>query len=208
MNKNKQKWVKWIGELQAIAQNGLAYCKDPFDKTRYVSIQKIVAEIIAYYSECELSQVFNTISAGKGYLTPKLDVRAAIFQDDQILLVQERTDSLWSLPGGWVDINDSPSEAVEREVLEETGYITKAVKLLALYDNMKHDHPPQLPHIHKCFFLCEIMSGEPKQSIETQDIRFFTADKLPQLSLPRVTYQQINRLFKHYHNMSWPTDFD
>ncbi len=208
MDENKQKWVKWIGELQAIAQNDLAYCKDPYDKNRYCALQKVVAEIIANYSECDLSQVFNLLADGKGYLTPKLDVRAAIFRDDKILLVQERMDNLWSLPGGWVDVNDSPGEAVEREVLEETGFCAKATKLLALYDNTKHDHPPQLPHIHKCFFLCEIISGEAKPSIETLDVRFFAEDNLPQLSLPRVTNKQIHRLFQHSLHLDWPTDFD
>lgn len=200
--------VKWIGELQAIAQNGLTFCKDPYDKKRYLAIRKIAAEIAAHCSELDCIHINDLFSSITGYLTPKLDVRAAVFQSTKILLVKETMDGLWALPGGWIDVNDSPSEAVVREVWEETGYHTRAVKLLALYDSHKHDHPPRLPHAHKCFFLCDIISGKPRNSIETSEVAFFEEDKLPQLSLPRVTHKQIHRLFAHYKHKAWPTDFD
>lgn len=200
--------VRWIGELQAIAQNGLTFCKDPYDQKRYLAIRKIAAEIAAHSSGLENTYINDLFASCSGYLTPKLDVRAAVFQQDSVLLVKETMDGLWALPGGWIDVNDSPSEAVVREVLEETGYLTRAVKLLALYDSHKHAHPPRLPHAHKCFFLCDIISGEPRNSIETSAIAFFKEDQLPNLSLPRVTYQQIHRIFEHYKHREWPTDFD
>jgi ADP-ribose pyrophosphatase YjhB (NUDIX family) len=101
---------------------------------------------------------------------------------------------LWTLLGGWVDINESPSESVVREVLEETGLSVKVTRLLALWDKLKHDHPPQWPHTYKIFFLCEIISGEMKENLEISEIKFFSMDRLPDLSTHRVTYNQLKPL--------------
>jgi ADP-ribose pyrophosphatase YjhB (NUDIX family) len=153
--------------------------------------------------------VIRDLFAGQvGYATPKIDVRGAVFRDDAILLVKERSDGCWTLPGGWADVGDSPAEAVVREIAEESGYLTRAVKLLALYDRNKHGHPPIPDHAYKLFFLCEIIGGAPAESTETNGVGFFAEDELPNLSLTRVTPAQIARLFAHNRNPNLPTDFD
>lgn len=202
------RWLDIALKLQAIAQNGLTYAKDPFDAERYEAVREIAADMMSEQTGEEPERILDLFRREQGYATPKVDVRAAVFQDDAILLVKERQDGLWTLPGGWVDVGDPPSEAVEREVREESGYEVRAVKLLALYDRNKHDHSPLPYHIYKLFFLCELVGGTPSESIETAEAGFFRPDDVPPLSRTRVTPQQISRLFEHYHNPEWPTDFD
>lgn len=186
--------LKWISEIHAISQNGLAYSKNEFDIERYNQLDLVAKEMAAYFSDKNMDDINHFFSLDKGYATPKLDVRAFILKDDKLLLAKERSDNLWTLPGGWVDINESPSESVVREVLEETGFEVKVTRLLALWDKLKHDHPPQWPHTYKIFFLCEIISGEMKENLEISEIKFFSMDRLPDLSSHRVTYKQIKRL--------------
>ncbi|HEY9617391.1 MAG TPA: NUDIX hydrolase [Microcoleaceae cyanobacterium] len=204
------KWLKWAQKLQAIAQNGLTYSQNPFDLDRFQQVQQVAAEIMATYSSLEPAYVQKFFQQETGYATPKIDIRGAVFQDDKILLVKERFDGLWTLPGGYVDIGEPPSLAVEREVYEESGYQTKAVKLLALYDrnHPRHNHPPFEYHIYKLFFLCELISGSPMSSVETEAATFFAADEIPDLSLTRVVPSQITRLFEYYRHPDWQTDFD
>ena len=158
------KWIEWSQKLQAIAQNGLTYTKDKFDIERYKQIQKIVSEIISTNTNHDFDQVQNYITEETGYTTPKIDVRGVIFRDDKILMVKEKIDNRWTLPGGWADIYESPGENVEREVFEESGFKVKAVKLLAVYDRSKHGHQPEYPHyVYKMFFLCEMIGGSTRQ---------------------------------------------
>lgn len=201
-------WLKWMTELQAIAQNGLAYANNPYDIHRFETIRHISAEIAAQYANLPHQEVIELFAAEISYATPKIDVRGAVFRDNKILLVKERADDLWTLPGGFADVNESPSESCIREIVEESGYETKAVKLLAFYDMRKHDHPRQWPHIYKAVFLCELTGGEAKTSIETSDVSFFAENEIPDLSLPRVTPVQISRFFEHAKHPEWPTDFD
>lgn len=202
------KLIQIADSLFAIAQNGLLFTKDPFDKERYLQIKKIAALILAEKSTLTPDIIIDLFSCEKGYATPKVDVRGAVFKDNKILLVKERSDQLWTLPGGWIDINESPSEAVCKEILEESGFETKAIKLMALFDKNKHPHPPQLPHTYKIFFICELIGGEKRSSIETSEVEFFEKDKLPNLSLNRVISAQIERAFEHMHDINLPTDFD
>jgi ADP-ribose pyrophosphatase YjhB (NUDIX family) len=130
-----------------------------------------------------------------------------VFRDGTLLFVKEPEDGFWSLPGGWADVGDSPSEAVVREVLEESGYTTQAIKLLALYDQNKHPHSPVPYHAYKLFIRCELLSPLPAGSAETE-ARFFKEDAIPELSAPRVTVEQIARLFEHYRHPEWPADLD
>ncbi|HDV6631548.1 TPA: NUDIX hydrolase [Legionella pneumophila] len=196
MKNNKSSWLKWVSEIQAIAQNGLTYCGNEFDRERYIRLREIAAEIAALNSQGSFQQINETFSIERGYATPKLDVRAFILKENKLLLVQEREDSLWTLPGGWVDINESPSESVIRETKEETGFDVSVIRLLALWDKQKHDHPPQWPHAYKFFFHCEIISGEAKENFEISKIDFFEVSKLPQLSIHRVTKNQLERLYE------------
>jgi ADP-ribose pyrophosphatase YjhB (NUDIX family) len=146
----------------------------------------------------------------EGYATPKVDVRGGVFKDDRVLLVRERSDGKWTLPGGWVDVGDSPSFAVEREIREESGYLAKAVKLAALYDrnNPVHGHPPSILHIYKLFFICDLTGGAPTLSNETDGVDFFPVASLPPLSVGRATESQIQRMYQHNSNRGLPTDFD
>lgn len=201
-------WLTWVKELQAIAQNGLTYGRDPYDLERYAALRQIAAEIAAHYTEVPLPTIQGLFAQEQGYATPKVDVRGAVFRDDTILLVRERSDGLWTLPGGWVDVNDPPSVAVEREIREESGYTARAVKLIAVYDRNRHPHPPNPFHIYKLFFLCELQGGAPRHSTETDGVDFFPVDQLPPLSTARVTAEQIARAFAHYQHPAWPTEFD
>ena len=147
------RWLEWGQRLQALAQSGLNYTKSPFERERYVAIKNIASEIIAAQSDLDFPMVQEIINAEGGYATPKLDVRSVIIQDESILLVREQVDGRWSLPGGWVDVNDAPSQAAEKEVLEETGYQVRAKKLLAVWDRNLHGHPPYLFHLFKLVYL-------------------------------------------------------
>ncbi len=205
------RWLDWAQRLNAIAQNGLNYDPRPFDRERFEQIRDIAAEIIAEYSLHEMTVVRDLLAQETGHATPKLDARAVIFRGDGILLVQEKLDhNRWTLPGGWIDISESPSEAVEREAWEESGYRVRAVKLLALYDRSKHGHPPHPNHVYKLFFLCELLSDEriDGPNLETAGVDFFPRDALPELSTARVTAAQIARFFDHRAHPEWPTDFD
>jgi ADP-ribose pyrophosphatase YjhB (NUDIX family) len=202
------RWLGWARSLQAIAQNGLTYATDPFDRERYRALREVAVDIMATHSGADVNTLDDLFANEEGYATPKVDVRGAVFDDDAILLVRERRDGLWTLPGGWADVNEAPSEAVTREVYEESGWRTRAVKLLAVYDRNKHGHTPYLFHVYKLFFQCEIVGGGPAQSAETDAVSFFRDNEIPELSLLRVTPAQIMRAFDHYRHPHWPTDFD
>lgn len=208
MTSNEERWLVWASELQAIAQNGLTFTKDPYDIERYQAIRRLAAEILERHSDVTSEQLLTCWLADVGYMTPKVDVRGVVFRDEQILLVQESQDSCWSLPGGWADINQSPAESVVREIQEETGFHTKASKLLAVYDKQKHDHPIAYPHAFKLFFRCELLGGKATPSEETLAVRFFDENDLPQLSQDRVSLLQIKRMFEHHRDPSLETDFD
>ncbi|MBD1995595.1 NUDIX hydrolase [Leptolyngbya sp. FACHB-541] len=209
------KWLEWSQQLQAIAQNGFAYCQNPYDLERYEQVRQLAAEIMAAHTGVEPSFVYSLFEQEEGYATPKVDVRGAVFREDKILLVKEREDGRWTLPGGWVDVGESPSQAVEREVYEESGYQTKATKLLALFDrnHARHGHPPFHHHVYKLFFHCEILDSAPQESHksenhETEAVAFFAEHQIPELSLTRVMPTQIARLFEHLRHPDWATDFD
>lgn len=202
------KWLEWAQQLQALAQTGLAFTTNPFDIVRYEEIQQVAAEIFASYTEVDLAVVKGIFQNQSGYTTPKVDCRGVVFQDGKILLVKELADGCFTLPGGWADVNDAPSWAVEREVREEAGYLVKASKLLAVYDRNKHGHPPYPFHAYKLFFRCELIGKTEADALETSDAGFYAEDALPPLSLTRVTDEEISRMFEHYRHADWPTDFD
>jgi ADP-ribose pyrophosphatase YjhB (NUDIX family) len=204
------KILEWARKVQAIAQNGLMFTHDQFDRERYEQLQQLVATILASELELPLERVQQFYSADDGYATPKVDVRGGVFDQDKVLMVRERSDGKWTLPGGWVDVNDAPSFAVEREIREESGYLAKAVKLAALFDknNPAHGHPPGITHIYKLMFLCELTGGTATTSSETDAVEFFPVDSLPPLSTGRATESQIQRLYQHHLNKDLPTDFD
>lgn len=198
MASSNSNWFQWISKIQAIAQNGLTFSHNEFDKERYNELLQIAAEIASHCSENSFEDMMEIFLFEKGYMTPKIDVRAYIVKDNKLLLVKERSDGLWTLPGGFADINESPSEAVIRETKEETGFDVSAKQLLALWDRQKHDHPTpaQWPHVYKFFFSCEILSGKAEKNLEISEIAFFNILELPPLSRHRVTESQLKRLWE------------
>jgi ADP-ribose pyrophosphatase YjhB (NUDIX family) len=202
-------WLDWAQRLQAIAQIGLTFAENPYDEERYEQIRDLAVEISAAHTDTSAERIHDLFAHEKGYLTPKVDVRGVVFRDDAILLVQEIIDdNRWTLPGGWADVGDSPAEAAVREIREESGYETRAIKLLAAYDRSKH-HPPFPYYTYKLFFLCELTGGAPTTSHETNGVGFFREDEIPDnLSIGRVTLKQIKRFFEFQRNPNLPTDFD
>ena len=201
-------WLLWARQIQAIAQNGLTYTEGVFDRERYTQLRALAQEIFATYTEMPADALSGIFGGEVGYATPKVDVRGAVFRDGKVLLVRERSDGLWTLPGGWVDVDDPPSRAVEREIREESGYRTRAVKLAAVWDRNLHGHPPHAFHIYKLAFVCELIDGTPTDSIETDAVDWFGPNELPPLSLTRVMPTQVARLFEHARQPDLPADFD
>jgi ADP-ribose pyrophosphatase YjhB (NUDIX family) len=202
-------WLDWARRFQAIAQTGLAFCKDPYDRQRYEEIQLLAADIMANGAALpDSAPLLDIFKNDLGYATPKIDIRTAIFDRDRILLVQEREDGLWTLPGGWADVGESASSVAIREVKEESGYDVVITKLAAVYDRDKHGHPPMPFHVYKFFFLGNLLGGAPTASVETTAADFFPEDQFPPLSISRVTAPQLNRMFAHHHNPALPTSFD
>jgi ADP-ribose pyrophosphatase YjhB (NUDIX family) len=203
-----EKWLELAQKLQSIAQSGLFYSNNEFEIERYKLVMEIAEEMISMKTGFEKDEIDKLFIREAGHSTPKVDVRGVVFKDNKILLVKEKVDGKWTVPGGWADVGSSPSENAEREVFEESGYRVKAKKVLAVYDRNKQGHTPFIFHLYKIFFLCEIIGGESKTSFETDDVGFFGLDELPELSTGRVTRKQIERFFEHYKNPDLPTDFD
>lgn len=205
----ESKWLEWARRLQALSQSGLAYTNSPFEIERYEEARSIAAQMMASLTEGDPAPLAALFAEEKGYATPKVDVRGVVFRDGKLLLVREKRDGLWTLPGGWADVGDTPRQAVEREIAEESGYTARATKLLAVWDRRKHGHPvPATFHLYKLFIQCELTGGAPMDSIETDGASFFSEDAIPPLSSPRVTPGQISRLFEHMRHPEWPADFD
>jgi ADP-ribose pyrophosphatase YjhB (NUDIX family) len=173
--------------LLALSQSGLHFCDEEYDRERYREIADIATQLLAHDAGRNPEELRRTWFVEDGYATPKVEVRGAIFRDDRVLLVRERLDGKWTLPGGWADVNDTPSYAVEKEILQESGFTARAAKLAAVYDRNKHGHPQYLFHAWKLFFICDITGGEPQTSYETTAVEFFSLAELPDLSLGRAT---------------------
>ena len=195
--------------LHALARTGLHFCANEYDRERYDEIERIAAELLA---GCDagpsLEELLGLWRLDRGYVTPKVEVRGAVFREGRVLLVRERADGRWTLPGGWADVNETPAQAVEKEIEQESGLRTRAVKLAALYDRSRHGHGASLFHGWKAFFLCEIQGGELRGSYETDAVEFFDVDALPPMSLGRSTPRQVLRMFEHWRERGAPTDFD
>jgi ADP-ribose pyrophosphatase YjhB (NUDIX family) len=200
--------MEWTQRLAAIAQSGLTFARDPFDIERYEALRKLAADVVAEHTGRAALDVDEYFAQEAGYATPKVDVRGVVFRNGEILLVRERSDGGWTLPGGWADVLDSPSTAIEREIREESGYEARATKILAVFDRNRHSHPPQAFHVWKVFIGCEITGGGPRDSIETDGVAFFARDALPALSTTRVTEHQLALMFGHFDDPLRPVEFD
>ncbi|KYD00187.1 NUDIX hydrolase [Heyndrickxia sporothermodurans] len=202
------KWLEWAKQLQAIAQAGLTYSNDIYDKERFELIRKISIEILSNQTNMDTTFIKDLFANETGYQTPKVDIRAVVFKDRKILMVKEKTDNKWALPGGWADIGLSPSEVAVKEVKEESGYDVKAVKLLGIQDKKCHPHPPSLYHVYKIFIQCEIIGGKSLEGIETSDVSFFSENELPELSEARNTKSQIEMAIRIANRSDEPIYFD
>jgi ADP-ribose pyrophosphatase YjhB (NUDIX family) len=203
------KWVGWARALQAIAQTGLHFAESQYDRERYQRILDLSVEIFSEYSGESISVISRLFENQTGYATPKVDVRGVVFRDNKLLLVRERADGLWTLPGGWADVNDAPSEAVEREILEESGFSAKAERLLAVFDRSRHGHEPAFPyHVYKLFIQCRLEAGEARTTMETSGAEFFAENEIPALSISRVTPEQIRFCFETQNQPNAPSRFD
>ena len=206
---DEPQWLKIARELRAIAQTGLTFTADRFDRQRYERVRELAASMLAQGSGEQFEVIIEILREGWGYATPKVDVRGAAFVDGRVLLVREISDGCWTLPGGWADVNQSPAECVVREIAEESGFLARARKLAAVRDYQRSGHPPRnVDSIYKMFFICEITGGAAHASVETSEVAFFPRDALPPLSLGRTTAAQIDRMFHHAENPDLATDFD
>lgn len=200
-------WLNWAVELQSLAQAGLFYGKDVFDRERYQRIREIAAEMLTTPSGLPKERVMELFCCESGYQTPKLDTRAAVFQGDRILLVQERNGT-WSLPGGWVDVNLSVKENAEKEVREEAGLEVSADLVIAVQDREKHNLPVYAYKVCKIFLLCTASGGSFQPNSETLQSGYFPLDALPPLALEKNTPEQVRMCFDAYHSTHWVTQFD
>ena len=203
------KLLDWARRLQAIAQTGVAY-REPheYDRERYEQVRHIAAEMLTA-DDGDVDALDASLAREVGHATPKVDVRGVVFDADEILLVRDRGEGWWILPGGWADVGESPGEAVTREVLEESGYQTRAVKLLALYDRDRHGYGHHQWHIWNAVILCKL-DGAPARELghETDAAEFFRRDALPEPVYAEGMRKLIGRAFEHKDHPEWPTDFD
>ena len=208
MDTNELLWLDIAREIQALSQTGLHYATSHYDQGRYRRLQEISAEIISKKSELSCQSVVKIFDKQSGYATPKIDVRGAVFKDNKLLLVEEIVEKGWTLPGGWADVGDLPSRAVEREVFEESGYIVKAVRVIGIYDCNRIE-PLELFHAYKIVFYCEIIGGDNKISEETSQVCFFGINEIPsQFSGKRIEQRHIDDVFSHHFGEQKILHFD
>ena len=202
------RWLEWAREIQALAQIGSFYDENEYQKQRNERFIEIAAEIVSEHSDLEYPAIVDAFKLTIGYSTPRVDVRGAVFQNQRILLVRERMDGRWTLPGGWADVGDVPSQAVEREVLEEAGYIVKARKIIGVYDANRFGKL-DLFHAYKIIFLCELLDGKATPSLETSEVAFFRKEDIPdKLSDERTNLRHIQDAFNCLVFPDIPTIFD
>ena len=195
-------WMDWAVELQAIAQNGLTYGRDVYDLERYERVREIAAEIMSVYTDIPLETVKGVFCQEKGYQTPKLDTRAAVFKEGKILLVKEKA-GVWSLPGGWVDVNESIKNNTVKEVKEEAGLDVEAVRLIAIQDRNLHNKPLYAWSVCKVFMLCRVLGGRFQENSETVESGYFSREELPPLAEEKTTAQQVYMCFEACGDENW-----
>lgn len=207
-NDNIPRWLEWAREIQALAQTGLHYAPDDFHRDRYRRMMDIAVEIAAEYSTLPKAELQQMFLAARGYATPKVSVRGAVFRGGKILLVQDRFDGGWCMPGGWADVGEAPSTMVEREVLEESGLRVRAAHLVGVYDINREGGQREVLHAYDLVFLCDDLGGEPRPSNETSAAGFFGLQEIPPLSNARTSLRNIKEAFARWEDPKLPTIFD
>jgi ADP-ribose pyrophosphatase YjhB (NUDIX family) len=201
-------WLKWAREIQSLSQTGLAFAETDYEKNRYNRLAELAAEITESQTNLSSEKTAQIFMNQPGYATPKIDVRGAIIKDGEILLVQEKTDERWAMPGGWADVGDFPASVAERETEEESGYLVKAKKVVGVFDANRSGRPMEFFHAFKIIFLCDLIGGDPKTSDETIDVGFFSFDNLPPLSQNRTNDRYLNEVKLHLEDPNRATCFD
>ncbi len=204
-------WLIRARAIQAIAQTGLAFSKDPYDLDRYAALRRLAVRIMADHTDTPAGRIAGLFDAETGYATPKVGVRGAVFDAaGRILMVRETVDdNRWTLPGGWADVNQTPAQSVVREVFEESGYQVRAVKLAAVWDRARQAHPPMVFSVVRLFFICALEGGLPKTSLETSEVAWFAEADVPaDLSVRRTMPHHITHMFAHWRDPGLPTAFD
>jgi ADP-ribose pyrophosphatase YjhB (NUDIX family) len=204
-------WLTWTRELQAIAQTGLAFTRDPYDRERYEMLRGLASRIMAAHTASPPELIEALFAAETGYATPKVDVRGAAFDPQgRLLMVREVIDGgRWTLPGGWADVNLTPAENIIKEMREESGFEVNVRKLAAVWDRTRQNHPPQAFSCCKFFFICDVVGGAAETGLETSEVGWFAEHELPaDLSLGRVLPEQLRRMFAHARDATLATDFD
>jgi ADP-ribose pyrophosphatase YjhB (NUDIX family) len=205
---NQTRWLDWAREIQALAQTGMHYAVNEFQIERYQRLLEISAEILAEHTSLDRGQLVEIFNQQDGYATPRVDVRGAVFRNGKLLMVRERLDNGWTMPGGWADVGDVPSEAVEREIWEEAGLHVKATRLVGVYDANRFP-PLELFHAYKLVFLCDITAGDAHPGTETTEVDFFGIDEIPdQLSGERTNRRHIQDAFVAHREVAWQTICD
>ncbi|MEJ7740006.1 MAG: NUDIX hydrolase [Chitinophagaceae bacterium] len=209
MQPETQKILELAKRIKAIAQRGLTYSTDEYNIERYTELETISHELFEVMTDTPWELIRNFYLNKKEYPTPKTDIRGVVFNEkNEILLVCERDDNKWSLPGGWADIGYSPKEIAVKEVEEETGFIVVPTRLLAVLDKKHHPHPPQLEYAYKLFIQCTLTGGKIREAHDITDVAFFPQDSIPSLSQIRVTASQIDLMFAFLHNPGKEVVFD
>ena len=202
------RWLEWAREIQALSQTGLFYAENDFARERHKRLGEIAAEMVSDHSSLEINELVNIFVSQTGYATPRVDVRAAVFRDEKLLLVCERIDGGWTMPGGWADVGDIPSGAAEREVREEAGFLVKARKVIGVYDANRLG-PLEIFHAYKIVFLCDLLGGEARTSNETSEVGFFGREEIPlMLSGERTKQRHITDAFSVLDDSDKPAVFD
>jgi ADP-ribose pyrophosphatase YjhB (NUDIX family) len=202
------KWLEWAKELQSIAQAGLTFCESDYDRDRYENIRRLSVEIIKEYTGINHRKITDLFASETGYQTPKVDIRAAVIKDNKILLVKEKIDGRWSMPGGWADVNTSPSESAVRECSEEAGANVLPKRIIAIHMANRHNKK-ELPYtIYKIILECELIDMSFNGNTETVGAEFFDINNLPPLSESRTSAGQIRLCFEAHKNDLFIPEFD
>ena len=203
-----KKWLEWAREIQSLAQSGNTYAENHFQRQRYNRLLEIAAEIVSEHTSLPVEPILENFRLHTGYATPKVDVRGAVFREGKILLVQEKQDGGWTMPGGWADVGDYPSASAEREVYEESGFHVKARRLIGVYD-ANRKKPLDFNHAYKLVYFCDIETGTATTSDETTAVAFFTPDEIPKnFSGERTRERHIRDAFAVFGDPSIPTFID
>ena len=208
MDQDLPKWLKWARELQSLSQTGLTFAQNPYEIERNERLAQIASEILEMHTGLDREELFDDFTKQPGYATPKIDVRGAVLHNGQILLVKERSDQKWCMPGGWVDVGEAPARAVAREVQEESGFEVEVKKVIAVLDANRSGRPLSLYHAFKIIFQCEITGGQASESYETGGVDFFDFEHVPELSENRTNQHHLKEVQAHRDNPNRPTAFD